>query len=711
MHRIANSITLSFFTTLLIFSQGVPPSIQYNISVPIPEIELYLPDSLVEKSNQQNTLQKRAISGWNLKVDITPFNSGLWTEIKGVGNIWQISVYAHFAGSVALALNDIDLKEGSFYFYPPPKTPTYGPVSKPDFFKSKYYSNPIEGERIVIEYFTKFKPSKIPFKITDVVYGFNQNYIENAYSKSTESCNIDINCPEGIDWQIEKRSVCKIKIHHIGGSIEDCTGTLINNTSGQLKAYIVTAYHCIEHETQASNSQFIFGYEKDICNGSDGKQNLSIMGSKYLTSNYKRDYTLVELSQLPPFTTSPYYAGWSADTTNITSTAGIHHPGGWEKKISIDNDKPGIDDTFFVENNTIYNKRITWSVYKWEKGITEKGSSGSPLFNNNKKYIGLLSRGESRCIPYSQLYDNYIRFDAMYNDAYDNYNFKKYLNPHNDNTIECSGFDPYQQFTASCDTYKNYTIIENLLTLPNNKGGFISGTNGDSISVFAEKFYSYHTSYITGAYFSTAINTCNSDAYIIVRAWSGQTQPDSLLSERLVPISKFIADKRIFVDFYPLVKTNGNIFISYELRNINSGEFALYQTPLRSYLNGYMYLFYNNKWITINNYLGSQTGSSQSIEVVLCYESLDSIEKVKKLELLQVYPNPAKNQISFLLPESDKKAIFIQVFDIRGAMYSIQFKWYEKNIYEADISSLKTGMYFIKIRLLDSEYNIRFIIN
>jgi hypothetical protein len=85
------------------------------------------------------------------------------------------------------------------------------------------------------------------------------------------------------------------------------------------------------------------------------------------------------------------------------SLTGIHHPDGSFKRISFGT-TAGTSDDF-------------WAV-QWFDGVTEPGSSGSPLFNANHQVIGQLNGGfngpGSSCDNPSAP-DQYGRFDLTYN--------------------------------------------------------------------------------------------------------------------------------------------------------------------------------------------------------------------------------------------------------------------------------------------------------
>jgi hypothetical protein len=61
----------------------------------------------------------------------------------------------------------------------------------------------------------------------------------------------------------------------------------------------------------------------------------------------------------------------------------------------------------FPSNPPIVNK--VW-VVEWSQGVTEKGSSGSPLFDQDHRIVGQLAQGPSGCGSITQK-DVYGRFD------------------------------------------------------------------------------------------------------------------------------------------------------------------------------------------------------------------------------------------------------------------------------------------------------------
>ena len=155
---------------------------------------------------------------------------------------------------------------------------------------------------------------------------------------------------------------------------------------------------------------FVFNYQSPSCNGPDGNLSQSVVGGVLRANNSASDFALFELSSSPPANYSVYYAGWSNQNQAASSTVGIHHPSGDVKKISFNQD-PVYSGTWNDDDTPVANGDH-WVVDDWEDGTTEPGSSGSPLFNQNKLIIGQLHGGAAACSnvdydTYGKLYSSW----------------------------------------------------------------------------------------------------------------------------------------------------------------------------------------------------------------------------------------------------------------------------------------------------------------
>ncbi len=252
----------------------------------------------------------------------------------------------------------------------------------------------------------------------------------DSYNKSG-SCNLDVACLNtGDSWREEMRSVGVIST---GGS-RFCTGSLVNDTAGDRKMYFMTANHCSITSGNAASLVVYWNYQSSFCrtpgsaqSGQAGDGSLAQFhtGSFFRAANAPSDFTLVELDDPPVAAYNHFWAGWDRSTGDFTCTAAapcasIHHPNTDEKRIT------------YVTTNTAttsYNNPTSpgdgthiWAHWATDPpgpftvpGVTEPGSSGSPLYTAAGRYIGQLHGGPSACgATGNNLSDYYGRFSVSW---------------------------------------------------------------------------------------------------------------------------------------------------------------------------------------------------------------------------------------------------------------------------------------------------------
>jgi lysyl endopeptidase len=198
-------------------------------------------------------------------------------------------------------------------------------------------------------------------------------------------CNINVNCPEGATWQCEKRSVALI----VQGGFSVCTGALVNNTAQDGSPLFLTANHCLPGNGNVGNWTFYFNHETAGCSGNTGPTNQTISGSDLLASSGASDFGLLLLDETPPESYDVFYSGWDgSDDETVQNATGLHHPSGDLKKICLEEDAPYHDNAAGA---------AVWWISQWEAGVTEPGSSGSPLYDHNHRIIGQLYGGSAAC--------------------------------------------------------------------------------------------------------------------------------------------------------------------------------------------------------------------------------------------------------------------------------------------------------------------------
>ncbi|MCH2152146.1 MAG: serine protease [Phycisphaerales bacterium] len=242
---------------------------------------------------------------------------------------------------------------------------------------------------------------------------------------SSESCNIDVECPLGDDWWNE---IPAAGVYTINGSLT-CSGSMINNTANDETPYFFTADHCGISTGNDQSVVVYWNHQNSTCrtggasgNNGNGQYNQYTSGSTWLADNSNTDYTLIRLNSDPNPSYGVTFAGWNRSSS--TPTAGgvsIHHPNCAEKRIS--------------SVQTVYGNGPYWGV-NWDQGRTYYGSSGSPLFNGNHQIVGSLCCGSSFCTNDSD--DFYGRSISQSWSG-----MSSYLDPTGSGVISCDTLNPY----------------------------------------------------------------------------------------------------------------------------------------------------------------------------------------------------------------------------------------------------------------------------
>lgn len=293
---------------------------------------------------------------------------------------------------------------------------------------------PVKGDKVTVEYFEPLYPDFIGKleigKIGHDFTGFYQESIPNNFG-SSGNCQVDVNCPEGNNWQDQRRSVLRI----VKDGNSWCSCALINNTEQDGRPYVLTANHCLSTQSDINQSIFIFNYESPTCGGGDGSTSQSISGGTLRATNSASDFTLLELSKRPLSTFNAFYAGWDRNDAQGAGGVGIHHPAGDVKKISTYNVVPPTSVNCFNDrpNDNFY--RITWIATANGHGVTEGGSSGSPLFNSDRRIIGQLYGAglcpNPNCSNPANDNSNYGKVFSSWNGTSSNQRLRDWLNPAN----------------------------------------------------------------------------------------------------------------------------------------------------------------------------------------------------------------------------------------------------------------------------------------
>jgi PKD repeat protein len=330
--------------------------------------------------------------GKDIEVDFDLSNSGTWETLESGDRIWRLEITSYGALSINLIYDDFFMPEGGkFFIYNPQKKHTIGSfTAKNNKPGGSFATVPVGGETSILEYYEPFEvKGEGRISISYVIHAYKNifSFGGKGFGDSGD-CNVNVNCPEGAEWNDQKRGVAMILN---GNNNRICTGSLINNTAEDGIPYFLSARHC--GAGVAENWIVVFNYESPSCEDIDGPTNQSIQNTIVRASSFASDLLLLELSEQPPAEYDVFYNGWDrSDNINTLSTA-IHHPRGDIKKISFDYDNTAPDT--YLGGGGVQNSY--WRITQWDLGTTEGGSSGSPLFSSEKRIIGQLHGGYASC--------------------------------------------------------------------------------------------------------------------------------------------------------------------------------------------------------------------------------------------------------------------------------------------------------------------------
>lgn len=389
---------------------------------------------------------------WNLE------NAGQWIELGNGDRLWVLEIRSAGAQGLAVSYDDFFLPPGGrlFMFDPEGDAILGAYTSRNNKPSRRFVTGFIPGETAILEYYEpKFQRGngvisifRVDYAVSpDIVGKFNTRGSGFGFGES-DSCQVNVNCPEGADWQDEKRGVCRVRMVLEEG-MGWCSGSLINNTNNDGTPYVLTGFHCQDGYTPLYDLwRFDFNYEGAGCvDPAQEPGYYSIVGCELRAGRQASDFLLVELSIPIPGSFNAYFNGWNRASAAPAGGILIHHPRADIKKISIDNNPLTIHPSSINWNNGV----ITPANYHL-KAILDTGSfqvvsSGSPLFDPQGRIVGQLHGGFEGCeqvtIFAGRLFQSW---DAGASQAE---RLKEWLDPGNTGAMSIGGYQPPIPTTVS----------------------------------------------------------------------------------------------------------------------------------------------------------------------------------------------------------------------------------------------------------------------
>jgi V8-like Glu-specific endopeptidase len=328
-------------------------------------------------------------------------NSGWQTDAQGNHYLRQ-RITVTDTKAIRIYLENIKLPAGAYFMVYATQNPgeCRGPYDAMLLQgRDKFWTESIFASDVTLAAVVPFSadPTTLSFAVNEIVDIFALPLLSTF---KAGDCNKDVTCYR--DWQSQAAGVAGIGTINETGALW-CTGALLNDSGEPRGNYFITAYHCVGNQKEADTSEYYWFYQTSTCNDappSPSEVPRTGGGATFLAGMSKdagNDFSFIQLNQAVP--TTVQYAGWTSDImAQGDAVTGIHHPDGSYKRISFG---------MLRDYNDIF-----WAV-QWQQGVTEKGSSGSPLFNARQQFVGQLQGGDSSCDNLTGI-DWYGRFDVTY---------------------------------------------------------------------------------------------------------------------------------------------------------------------------------------------------------------------------------------------------------------------------------------------------------
>ncbi len=342
-----------------------------------------------------------------------PVNAGISPQLAvGSGqmandSIWLFTIQSPGAKALTVYFDRFNIPPGGrLYLYNRERSNLLGAFTDLNNNDAEVFSTAlIPGDQITLEYNMPAQTSGFPMlHISEIAYAYRgvPELTDRTGFGSSGLCEVNIHCEEGDLWQDQQKGVARIGVKK-GGSTYWCSGSLMNNTRQDKTPYLLTADHCGKGAKPSDYNQWIFyfNYNSPTCEDPPiepgfraltGAEVKSKAGDVFIGGS---DFLLLLLNQTVPDTFDVWFNGWNREDISSPYGVGIHHPMGDIKKISTFT-APLISANW-DENGEMTHWQVTWAETINGHGVTEGGSSGSPIFDSTGKVVGILTGGEATC--------------------------------------------------------------------------------------------------------------------------------------------------------------------------------------------------------------------------------------------------------------------------------------------------------------------------
>lgn len=629
-------------------------------------------------------------------VNLSPLNSGIWSTLENGDRQWKLRVSSEGAEALSFLFqtfkiygnSKLEIKNNQGVLL----HPTLTQKNVEEHFM--YNAALCQGDEMVIVLTEQKNVTPSEIFIDRIIHNYRSTHTSmNEKINESEACEVNVNCsPVGDNWQDKKRGVARIYVVE-GNQAGWCTGSLINNLANDCKPLFLTALHCGVNCSASDFNQwkFYFRYESPNCTNPNTAGTLDdyfISGCVKLSDSGDgggssgSDFLLVQLgtvanqastiSTLKSANFNAYWNGWDANNTATSGGVGIHHPAGDIKKISTFSGNT-VSSTWGGTPNTHW--RLIWTANTNGHGVTEGGSSGSPIFNNSSgRIVGTLTGGGSFCNATNQP-DFYgkVSYHWISNGTTNNRRLKPFLDPANTGALTQNGSaDPCASGSTLCIPSTSNACDEYI-------GGVQLNTINNTSSCTAGGYADYGN-------ISTTLAKGTAYSATITPGITGQANPGAYTDDEIAIWIDYNND----MDFNDAGEQVGYVLVATGWSNVFN--FTVPMSAATGTVNMRVRISYSPDG-AIDPCAVSTYGESEDYTVIITGPA-----GVNELDanLVSIYPNPTENKLSIALGELAKETQQIDVLDITGKLVR-QLGQPDSPIAELELNGLAQGIYHVVI--------------
>lgn len=676
---------------------------------------------------------------------------GEWTTLPNGDKIWRMSYQSKGAYTLNFMFDRFKVPKGAkLYVYSDDKKDLLRPFTH-------HNNNPeeilgtwlVEGSKAWIEYYQPANvKGELKLTVGYVIHGYRTAASFQKALGDSGNCNQDVDCditPTASDpynLNDTKENVKKSAGMLVTGNTGFCSGALVNNTNNDKTPYFLTANHCGGSSVGSWAFRFNWRSPTPSCSTSasspNGSYDQTVSGAILRASSSQSDMKLVEITDTSFFDNNPdvVWAGWNRSKTTVPNVNfSIHHPSGDIQKVCREDDGAYRSVVSFNGNPNTQ----MWYIDQWELGVTEPGSSGSPLFNELGQVIGMLSGGLAACSGLSNngQYDYYGRFGVAWDyGSTAATRLQDWLDPSGSNPEELDQYPPLQTFDYDARVSLGSSVTAEIcnqdytpaITVINSGNVVLtSATIEYNLDGAANTVYNW-----TGSLANGASDVINIPAYsnliggshtftVTVSNPNGNTDQNT---GNDVFVHNFTVSREYATSTvtFNITTDNYGSETTWELRDdsnaiVASGPSTAYANAttyqevltIPSYDSCYTFILKDseNDGICCGYGIGSYDLQDESGNIIISGGEFGSEESIRfgvsdplsvgdigLKDLLQIYPNPVSNDL------------FVKVDNLENAKYRVtnmlgqtisSGKLQANTVNEVDISKASTGLYFITI--------------